>query len=129
MTLTGNFHEFSAEIRFFLIWSQIQVPKTGRFKKKIHQNNRSRTDFMVDFLNYFWKKNRKFLKKNFFESCYFIFKHGEKKKFFFWKFFRPRFRPKFWKCIKRVEIANLQLSTWNFFEPYFHTQRNVLNTW
>ena len=32
------------------------------------------------------------------------------------------------KCSKRVEIANLQLSTWNFFECHFYTQTNVLST-
>ena len=32
------------------------------------------------------------------------------------------------KCSKRVEIANLQLSTWNFFEPHFYDQINVLST-
>ena len=45
----------------------------------------------------FQKKIENFQKKKF-QKCYFIFKHGEKKKFFFWKIFRPRFRPKFWKC-------------------------------
>ena len=47
--------------------------------------------------NIFQKKIENFQKKKF-QKCYFIFKHGEKKKFFFWKIFRPRFRPKFWKC-------------------------------
>ena len=32
------------------------------------------------------------------------------------------------KCSKRVEIANLQSSTWNFFEPHFYYQNNVLST-
>ena len=53
---------------------------------------------------------------------------ARKKSFFFWIFFRPRFRPKFWKCPKRLQVTNLQESTWNFFERHFYTQRNVLNT-
>ena len=32
------------------------------------------------------------------------------------------------KCGKRLQVANLQESTWNFFERHFYTQRNVLNT-
>ena len=32
------------------------------------------------------------------------------------------------KCSKRVEIANLQLSTWNFLEPHFYDQINGLST-
>ena len=27
-----------------------------------------------------------------------------------------------------MEIANLQLSTWNFFEPHFYDQTNILST-
>ena len=36
----------------------------------------------------------------------------------------------FWveKSSKRVEIVNLQVSTWNFFEPYFYTQGNQIRT-
>ena len=60
---------------------------------------------------------------------YFIFEHGEKKKFFFWKISRPRFRPKFWKCHILLAARILQLSTWNFFERHFYTQMNVLSTW
>ena len=32
------------------------------------------------------------------------------------------------KCGKRLQVANLQESTWNFFERHFYTQKNVLNT-
>ena len=32
------------------------------------------------------------------------------------------------KCSKRLQVANLQESTWNFFERHFYTQKNVLNT-
>ena len=127
MTLTGNFHEFSAEIRFFLIWSQIQVPKTGRFKKKIHQNNRSRTDFIVDFLNFFWKKKSKIFKKNFFESCYFIFEHGEKKKFFFEKNFGPDFDQNFDFYFSKSIVFFQKKIFLKLFFSLFSPQRTVLD--
>ena len=51
--------------------------------------------FYGHFSENFWEKKSKkkkfWSKKKIFESCYFIFKHGEKKKFFFWKIFSKDF--------------------------------------
>ena len=67
--------------------SQAVSEKTGLLKKKIHKFYRVQSKVMTIFLSSFWKKKseKKFChqKKFFFESCYFIFEHGEKKKFFF----------------------------------------------
>ena len=50
---------------------------------------------MTIFLKKFFGKKSKIFKKNFLQKCYFIFKHGEKKKFFFEKFSGPDFDPNF----------------------------------
>ena len=69
------------------MFPQFVSQKTRRLKKKIHKKNWVQSDSTAIFLKNFEKKNRKkkilVQKFFFFESCYFIFEHGEKKKFFF----------------------------------------------
>ena len=77
------------------------------------------------------KKNFKKIenfKKKIFQSCYFIFEHGEKKKFFFEIFFGPDFDPNSENVAKewKSQISNYRLET--FFERHFYTQNNVLST-
>ena len=65
--------------------------------KKNSLKNLGPIRFYGHFSEKFWEKKSKkkiFGQKNFFfESCYFIFEHGEKKKFFLKKFFGPDFDP------------------------------------
>ena len=71
------------------------LEKTTSLKKKIHEKNRFEKKVMTIFLKIFFRKKSKIFKKKIFQKCYFIFKHGEKKKFFFEKFSGPDFDPNF----------------------------------
>ena len=94
--------------------------------KKNHEKNKAQSDFMAHFLKIFGKKNRKFSKKNFFESCYFIFEHGEKKKFFFWKISRKDFSTKFqvqYLALRQSQISEKKIL--NFFSVFFMRKRTT----
>ena len=93
--LTVSFHSFPAKFQFSNNDLEKRCKKLVWMKKKIFEKTGPKRFLWSIFWNFFLKKNRKIFKFFFFESCYFIFKHGEKKKFFFEKFSGPDFDPNF----------------------------------
>jgi len=89
--------------------------KPKPLKKKFHEKNGSVKKVMTIFLKKNFQKKSKFSKKKFFESCYFIFEHGEKKKFFFEIFFGPDFDPNSENVAKewKSQISNYRLETFS----------------
>ena len=101
--------------------------KTWRSVNKNNEKNGSQTYFRMIFRKFFEKKIGIFQKKIFFGSCYFIFRHGEKKKFFFRKNFDQNFGPKFYFYFcKGIVFFQNKIIFFNFFS-LFIPQRTVLD--
>ena len=90
------------------------------------KKNGSVKKVMTIFLKKNFQKKSKFSKKIFFESCYFIFEHGEKKKFFFEKIFDPDFDPNFDFYFGHGIVLFQNFSIFFNFFSIFMTQRTVL---
>ena len=114
--LNGILTMFSAIFRSFFTKTLDPSQKTWRSVNKNNEKNGSQTYFRMIFRKNFEKKIEIFQKKNFFGSCYFIFRHGEKKKFFFRKNFDQNFGPKFYFYFcKGIVFFQKKINFFNFF--------------
>ena len=86
-----HFLATSSDKTFMLEGVFDRVRKKYTIEKKIHEKNGSVRKVVNIFLKKNFSKKSKISKKKIFQSCYFIFEHGEKKKFFFEIFFGPDF--------------------------------------
>ena len=117
---------FSAKSRVSYHNLQMYHKKLVGLKKKFMKKVGPRRILWLNFWIFFRKKIWIFQKTKIFECCYFIFKHGEKKKFFFEKIFDPDFDPNFDFYFGHGIVLFQNFSIFFNFFSIFMTQRTVL---